>query len=64
MKHTYIIEITSTLNARNAYLIAEKVNMLNERFHDRREAQDFCDTLNNTTAFKFYHETAKIVREI
>ena len=62
MKHTYIIEITSTDDTRDAYLRNSGLNLLRERFHNDQEAEDFVASLNSTSAFKAYNETA-IVRD-
>lgn len=62
MKRTYIIEITSTDDTRDAYLRISGLNLLRERFHNDQEAEAFTAELNNSAAFKAYNETA-IVRD-
>lgn len=64
MKHTYIINITSTDTDRNEFLRSEGLNTLNVRFYCRDEAERFCRSLNETESFLFYKETAHITREI
>ena len=63
MKQTYIIEITSTDEARDQFLRDERLNIMRERFHNIDEANAFVAELNSTTAFKAYNETA-IVRDV
>ena len=64
MRKTYIIEITSTDAERDAYIKAEGLNMNNGRFHNDEEAQNFVDGLNKTDTFKYYKQTARIIRII
>lgn len=63
-KKTYIIEITSEDPDRNAFIKEIRINKMNEPFYNREEAQAFCDKLNDTVAFKYYQQTANIIKEI
>lgn len=64
MKKTYLIEITSTDPERNNFLKEKRINIMNERFYCLDKANGFCKRLNETEAFRFYKETARVIREI
>ena len=64
MKKTYIVEITSEDSERDLFLKGERIASLNLRLSSDEEAQNFVDGLNETDTFKYYKQTAKIVRII